>query len=468
MEDRNTSTPTSHESSRRFYPYIAIPAALLVFALVTRLYDLSTFPLFSVGYPSCGGLPDCTGAYTALPGLYDDEVTNVLASQSIHGIVSNFGGGPVAALLVLISTRALGFTIFAVRFPFALVSSITAVLVYFTTREITGGRISAILSSIYFIVMVPALIYGRLALAENIVALLFLICVYATLKISRSSNAQSQRFWFLLLALSAAIATLVKFDGIILIVYFLVYVFRAKLLGRAFPYVVLSLVLGVFAPLAAIQLVTGKAVSSVTTGLLPFVTEMGNQLAMFRYFFLNTYPSGAIITLGNYFAPEFWYIFLYLALFALMIYNYREYSDILLAIGVFVAFFATFSAAFGSYWMIIIQPLLAIAFGPGLKRLLQMPFVAALAVYAFLFVPLATIIGEYLITPRQFGHNPIVNNELFYWNLGVVIPLAALLFFTARMHQTSTRWRMWVNGTLIVAFFVALGIGSFLVPGLSL
>jgi Dolichyl-phosphate-mannose-protein mannosyltransferase len=445
---------------------LAIPAALFVLALFSRLYDLSNLPFFQPGWPTCGGLPDCAGPFPNLPGLYSDEVTNVLATHSLSSIISNFGGGPIQSLLIFISTLSLGASNFAVRLPFALISSVTPIFVYLTTKTIAGSRISAVLSALYFIVMVPAVIYGRMAFGENLIALLFIINIYSTIKIGKSLDHESSKPWFLLASLSAALGTIVKLDGIIIIVYFIVFLFKERMLGRSIPYLALALGLGVVLPLGLIQVVTGRAYSLVVTGVYPFIAEMGNQLAMFHFFVLDTLPSGIPLYWGNYFIPEFWYLFLYFALIALMIYNYKEYFDLLLALGVFVAFFATFSAPFGSYWMIIIQPLLAIAFGPGLKRLLQMPLVVAFVFYAFLFVPLATSLGEALIIPSEMGKVVITNNTLFIWNLCIALPLAALLFFTVRNHTISSRWRTWVNGTLLFAFFVALIVSSFLIPDL--
>ena len=474
-ENLEEKTLNSASSRRRFLLSSYFVIALLIFALAlfTRLYDLSTFPFFKSGWPTCGGIPDCKGPFPAVPGIYSDEVTDLLLSHSIRGIVSNFGGGPVASLLIFFSTHAFGITMFAVRLPFALISSMTAVAVYFTTRAITrGGKIPAVLSSIYFIVMVPALIYGRMAFGENLTALLFVINFYSTLKISQQfsspmSGTDRKRRWFLVAALSAAFGIIIKFNGVIIAVYFVVFLIKERLLRKGAPYVGLALVLGILLPLAVLQIVTSQALGLVMRGLYPFVIEMGNQLGLFHYYFLVTLPSGATVNWTLYdAAPEFWYIFLYIAIAALMIYSYKQYSNLLLALGVFVAFFGAFPGAFESYWLVLIQPLLAIGFGPGLKRLLSVPNVATLGLYAFPFVPVVASVGEYLITPSQVANPPIVNFHLFLWNLGISIPLAFLLFFTVRKHAESPRWRMWINAALLFLFFVFLIIASFLLPDL--
>ena len=359
-----------------------------------------------------------------------------------------------------------GANVFAVRFPFAVISSITSVFVYLSTKAVSNSKPLAILSSLYFIIMMPALVLGRLALAENLIALLFMVNVYSTLRI-KSSGSDGQKWWFLLGGLSAAAGTLVKFDGIIIIVYFVVFALKEKLLRRASPYVGLCLVLGIFLPLGAVQFVTRSASTLLMSRLFPFIAEVGNQLILISFFFVNTLPSGiAVFWKGVVFQPEFWYIFLYFALVPIILYSYKQYSDVLLAIGVFVAFFATFSGAFGSYWLIMIQPLLAICFGPSLKRLINMPFFVSLVFYGLMFAPLATSVGEYLITPAQVGNLRILNSSLFVWNLCVALPLVAILFLTVRNYDADSKWRPWVNGALLAAFFGTLLVGTFLVPDL--
>lgn len=443
---------------------LLVPAVLLTIALFSRLYELGTFPFFQPGWPTCGGMPDCAGVLAGMPGIYADETTDLLASHSLVGILSNFGGGPVAALLIFVSTRALGVTLFAVRLPFALISAVNCILVYFTTKTVTqdGGRIAAFLSSIYFITMMPALIYGRMAFAEDILALLFIINVYCTIKISRTPD---NKRWLLIAALSVALALIVKFNGIILAVYFIVFLTKSRLLKKGAPYVGLSFVFGVALPLILLQLVTKDATSVVMTRLYPFIVEMGNQLGLFHIFLLDTLPTGATVTWNVYdVVPEYWYLFLYMALGILLIYNYRKYAELALSLGVFVAFFAAFSGAFESYWLIMIQPLLAVAFGPGLKKLLQMPVAFSLGFYALLLVPLYTSIGIYLITPSQVSNPPITNNLLYYWNLGLMIPLAILILSSTRI--SNPKWKMAINAAVITTYFVALIIGSFFLPDL--
>ena len=441
-----------------------IPVILLVIALFSRLYELGSFPFFQPGWPTCGGMPNCAGALTGMPGIYGDEATDLLASHSLVGIFSNFGGGPIAALLIFVSTNTLGMTLFAIRLPFAIVSALNGLLVYFTTKTVAqdSGKLAAILSSLYFIVMMPALIYGRMAFAENILALLFIINVYSTIKINRASDNKK---WFILGALSVALALIVKFNGIILAMYFIVFLAKSRLLKKGAPYVGLAFALGLALPLALLQLVTNDAADLVMIKLYPFVVEMGNQLGLFHILFLDTLPTGATVAWNLYdVVPEFWYLLLYVALGAMLVYNYRNYTEIILSLGVFIAFFSALSGAFESYWLIIIQPLLAIAFGPGLKKLLQMPIAISLAFYSVMLVPLYTSVGIYLITPSRVSSPPITNNELFFWNLALMVPFAIILMFSTRI--SNQKWKIVINAALFATYFVVLMIGTFFLPDL--
>lgn len=457
--------------------YLLIPTFLLIIALASRLYDLSNFPYFTNGWPMCGGF-SCIGypnLNPALSGLYSDEVVDFLASNSVHNIISDLGGGPVAPLLIALSTRILGTSVFAIRLPFAIISSICAVAVYVATNAITSSRISAILSALYFTVMMPALVYGRMVFGETVIALLFVIVFYSTIKISRSTDIGSSQKWFLVASLCSILSVLVKLNGVIVVIYFILFLSRAKLVKRGGSYIGFTLVLGVLFPLGLLFFFMTQPITSFFRALyLRWIFQMGNALNLPKFFFFDTLPSsGAPLFWGitGYPIPEFWYLFLYLALVVVVVFDDSStgysYSNLLLAIVTFAAVFSIFSEPFGSYWMVIIQPLLAIAFGPGIKRILkQMPLGGALAFYAFLFVPLATSLGMTLITPILLGYHNITNNYLFYWNLLVVVPPAALLLFTARMNVKNSAWRTWSNAVLLVAFFTVLIAATFFIADL--
>lgn len=449
--------------------YAVIPlGAVFAVALFSRLYDLSSFPYFSPGYPVCGGLPDCKGKYLLLPGLYSDEIYNFFQSQSTSSIVSNFGGGPVASFMIFLSTSFLGTTSFAVRLPFALISSFTSLFVYLTTNMLTNGqRRAALVSALYFIIMMPALVYGRMAFGENLIGLLFMINIYSTLKI-KYLPANGRRIWFLLAGLSAGLSIVVKFDGIIVLIYFAVFIFKEHLFTRRALYVTLAMVFGILTPLVALQLITKDAFSFVMARLYPFAIEVGTQLGFLNYFLFETLPSGATVSWSLFDrVPEYWYILLFVAILALLMNkNFKQYYDLIFPIGILLAFFAMFSGSFGSYYLIMIQPILAVGFGPGMKQLLRVPPVAALLFFALLFMPLVTSVGEVLFTPSNLGNSPIFNSSLLAWNLSIALPIGFLLVLSTRIKRPDSKWRVRINAMLFISFVVALVVASFLTPDL--
>ena len=299
-----------------------IPLALLAVALFSRLYDLSSFPHFTLGLPMCGDYPPCSGqAVLGLPGLYTDEFTNLMHSFSFGEMFSDVGGGPVSPLLIALSTHIIGVSAVGIRLPFAIVSSVSALLVYFTSNEITGGsKSSAILSALYFIVMMPALVYGRMAIGENLIALFFIITFFATLKIKRESSSSQIRLWFVIAAIFSALSIIVKLDGAFVALYFLLFLYKARLLRRGYPYLGLTLVLGGLLPLGLLE-ITGRA-SFFKRTHTPFSLRWGTDSIFYRTFFLDTLPSGVPIfwnsttqvDTSGLFTPEFWYIFLYIVL----------------------------------------------------------------------------------------------------------------------------------------------------------
>jgi hypothetical protein len=156
---------------------------------------------------------------------------------------------------------------------------------------------------------------------------------------------------------------------------------------------------------------------------------------------------------------------LYITLAAVAIKEFSVYSDLILAISVFVAFIAVI-APLGSYYLIFIQPLLAVPFGAGIRRLLRMPAPIALGLYAFLYVPLVISLGINVVTGTGAGNPYISDPFLFLWKfLLVVIPLAALLLSFAR-YEEDHQWKRAYNTVLIVMLLAVLFAASFLSPDL--
>ena len=281
------------------YLAFVIPSGLLVIALFSRLYDLSSFPYFPNGWPMCGGFSclNTTVQTPSLPGLYADEMVDFLASNSIRNIVSNIGGGPVAALLIALSTHLFGITVFAIRLPFGIMSAFSAVAVYFTTKAIAGNKTSAILSSLFFVFMMPALVYGRMAFGETVIALLFITVVFCTMKIHNVS--QPNGMWSLLATLCCILSIIVKLNGIIVPIYFLLFMFRYKILGREIRNIGLILAFGVFLPFGLLLLFSNLPVTLLFNNMAKrWILGMGNALNVPKFLLFDTLPSSG--------APLYW------------------------------------------------------------------------------------------------------------------------------------------------------------------
>lgn len=472
---------TRLDSSVGPFLYLLIPLGILVIALVSRLYDLANFPYFTNGWPMCGDFSCTTGlpSNIVLPGLYHDEFMNFAGgSSSLETMISDTWGGPLVLLIVSLSTHILGSTIFAVRFPFAVASSVTTLMVYLTVNTMTNNRFSAILSSLYFIIMMPALVYGRMAFGENIIALLFILTFYSTLKIYKGQlvDINATRKWFIIASLCSILSIFVRLDGAVILLYFFLFLFRTRLLKRGIVDVSLILAPLLLAVLVIIQLFTSQSIVSFFAKVIlyieTYVSQTGNSLDVPKFFLFNALPSsGAPLYWGisGYPIPNFWYIFLYLTLITMVVYSGASstHYTLALAVATFFAFFMIFSEGFGDYWIVMIQPLLAVSFGPGIKRLVQqMPLVAALAFYGLLFIPLATSLGMTLYAPALLGYNNLTSNILFLWKLLMIVPLGSLLFLTAKVNVKGSKWRTVINLVLLSAFFAVLIIASFLVPDL--
>lgn len=448
---------------------VIIPLALFAIALATRTYAVSIFPYFKPEPPWFGA---AVPLQPALAGIYNDENTNVQVLTYFRSDpFSLVGGGFVAPALIFLSTHVLGLTLFAVRIPFAIISSFTSVMVYFTTRKTSGGSVSAILSSLYFIVMMPSLIFGRMAFGENLIGLLFICSFYCILKVNESKDDWGRaRMWLFACALLGGISIIVKLSGVVVVLFFAVYLARKRMMKKGGPYALLSLVIGLGVAFAVFELLARQAPIGVVHSGATHLSNVGaftvgSELSIFRFFLLDTLPSGQILYWGAVPIPEFWYLFLYFTLGVLILQEYSRYSDLVLALAVFAAFVGVIEPI-GSYFLIIIQPLMAIAIGPGLKRAVQIPLAGSLAFYIFLFAPLATSLGITLIIPAELGNPYIYGASVLFWKLLVVLPPFVLLLLFSRFHVFGSKWRLLINAELFLVYIAVLIIASFLVPDL--
>lgn len=407
---------------------------------------------------------------SSLQGLYSDEYNYL---QSALGIIQtprhlSLYQPPLALLFIDASVSALGINVLAVRLPLALFSALTVVFVYLISKQLSKSNLMGIASGLFFIIMVPALVYGRMAFLENASAFFFVGMFYFLLRYKEEQALPAKNRWLLVASFFAGLSVLAKITGLVSVLFILLFVYRNRVLRRSIRLLLPALVLLVAFPLIAFAALDFNAIRLAS--LIPKqygLFLVGNEIGAWRYFFFETLPSGFTAAwggLGGFLIPEFWYIVLYVTLAAVAIKEFPTYADLVLAISVFVAF-DTVVARLGSYHLIYMQPLLAVSFGPGLRRLLRMPIQAALGIFTFLYVPLAISLGVNVVTGTGAG-NPFISNPLlFSWKFLLVLVPLALLFLSAARYEDD-RWRRACNLVLIVMLLAVLLVASYLSPDL--
>lgn len=446
---------------------IASAVVILATALATRLYSLGSFPYFPPLVPWNGAQT----TQASLQGLYVDEYTYLYRALPLLNFPPHFSlyQPPLALSFLDLSVLIFGTNAFAVRLPFAIFSSLTAVFVFLIARRLSKSTAWSFISALFYVAMVPALIYGRMAFIDNASAFFFVGMFYLLLRYKDEQVVRTRNYWLLAASFFAGFSVLSKITGLVSVVFFLLFLYKAKTLRRSVPYIIPVLAIVAIFPVIVLYYVGFSPVSLTSQLTQEYNTFLvGNEIGVWRYFFLATFPSGFTTWWGGplgFPKPEFWYIILYVTLAAVAIKEFPTYSDLILAVTVFVAFISVI-APLGSYYLIFVQPLLAVPFGAGIRRLLHMPVQAALGVYAFLYVPLAISLGFNTVTGMGAG-NPFLSDPiLFLWKfLLVIIPLAALLLSFAR-YEEDRRWRTGYNAVLIVMLLAVLFAASYLAADL--
>jgi 4-amino-4-deoxy-L-arabinose transferase-like glycosyltransferase len=453
-------------SANRFN--IASVVLVLVAALATRLYALGSFPYFPTLLPWHGAQTTQAG----LQGLYIDEYEYLQrALQLFRGQPQlSLHQPPLAISLLYLSVSTVGNNSFAVRLPFALFSSFTAAFVYLIAKRLGNSITAGLASAVFYIAMVPALIYGRMAFLDNVSAFFFVGMLYFILRFKGEQGSSTRNRWILAASFFAGLSVLSKITGIVSVVFFLIFLYREKVLSRYLRFLAPAIVLAVLFPLVVL-FALGLSPSNFVTWLTNEypIFQVGNELSVWRYFFLSTFPSGFSTWwggTGGFPKPELWYVLGYITLLAVAVKEYSTYYNLILAVATFVAFVPVVSPL-GSYYLIFIQPLIAIPFGPGIRKLLDMPFPASLGVYTFLYVPLAISVGIGVISgPGQLG-NPFINDPtLFLWKTLLVLFPLAVLFLSIVRFEGDVSWKRASNSVLIAMLLVILFAASYLTPDL--
>src|SRR5512138_2218443 len=132
---KRTSMLTFRKVLKEWAPVMA----LLLIAGAVRFYELGAWP----------------------PGLYHDEAYNgldalrVLAGDHPLYFAANHGREPFFVYLVSLSVGWLGRSVYAVRFPAAIIGTLLIPAAYFMARELFGRRVGLLTAAITTITLWP-------------------------------------------------------------------------------------------------------------------------------------------------------------------------------------------------------------------------------------------------------------------------------------------------------------------------
>ena len=437
--------------------YILVPI-ILILALFSRLYRLNDFPYFPISdYPWVG---TDSGA---LKGLYIDErVYSNLATNLINNPSSPTLYQPWLQLFMVgASVSVLGQTPFAVRLPSAVMSSISVVLVYLICVKIFKSRLAASISSLYLIVMTPAIILNRMNFLENGVTLFFLGSFLCLLQYSE----KNERKYLVLGSIFAGLSVFCKINGLIAPIFLLLYLMRERKLREnikpiallSIPALLFLIIVSITQNLDFLQLIS-QFVRQWRIG------KIGDEFSMFSYMLFNSLPSGYITSWGSYFRLEYWYIIAYFALAYMAASEFEKVSDSILAIASFLCLFLAIGG-FGVYYLILIQPFLAIPIGYAVVKLTRMKTFTTIFFYIFLYAPVVLSVDIYLSMTDKLG-SPILTDPFLtvLKIVNVLLPLLLVALTPILEKKLTKDFRTIMNTAIIAAFFVFLFIGSYVLP----
>jgi 4-amino-4-deoxy-L-arabinose transferase-like glycosyltransferase len=371
-----TESPTLGLRLRTHLNYDLLAVGIVVArAAVTRLYQLGTFPSVPPQWPWLGDNPQ-------FPGLYRDEASRLLGIALFPHSLTTYEPS-MNIIFVKITQVLLGQNYFADRLPCALASVLTALVVYLAAKQLYKSRGAAMISGLYFVFMVPAVIYGRMIFFENLVGLFLALNIYC---IARFENEGGGR-WLYLGAVAAALAPYGKVNGLFVPVFFTLWAISSSSRRQKILPVLVS-----WGPTAA-----GGAVIVALVGSFQGVLQqwwfglVGRELSI-QFLFIQSMPSGYIGT--GYIRPDFWYVFGFLCLGVLIVIGSQAGK---LLVEALFAFVATTFLSFGisSYYVVVLFPLLALAAGRGVWYLSNVGTHGALALYAVFYGPLVvSVIGS--------------------------------------------------------------------------
>jgi len=412
---------------------------VVALAAITRLYQLGAFPLFPPQFPWLGDASQsaCPAGMTGVfPGLYRDEMSRLCEIANFPHALTTYEPS-MNIVFVKITQALLGQNYFADRLPTALASVLTSVVVYFAAKQLYKSWSAALVSGLCFVVMTPALVYGRMIYYENLVGLFLAATIYC---IARFENSGGRK-WLYLGAVSAALAPFGKVDGVFVPVFFTIWALDSNERREKLRPLIVA-----WAPIVAAGLVILSLVGTFQGVLQQWDFGLAGREQSLQFLFIQSMPSGYIGT--GYIRPDFWYLFGLLSLGVLLVVGSRVGK---LLTEVLFSFVAVSFLSFGisPYYLIMLFPLLALAAGGGIGYLSKVGTAGALLFYGLFYAPL---VGIYTgVAATYIG----TNYTLFALN-GLLFVAPAASWLVLNVTSRITIKRNFPLAPLVLAFFFGL------------
>lgn len=436
---------------RRFSEWrrgILVILVILGLALATRTNDLSSFPYFPSKWPWYG-----------VNGLYTDEYDISLLPFSSSAYFPF-----LQVALMGLAINIFGYTTFAIRIVSALFSSATSVLVYLSSYELFHRKLPSFLSSLYFIFMTPALIYGRMAFVENGAATFFVATFLFGMKYVHTSKNR----WLVCSIVSAGLSFLCKQLGFAAIIFLVLFILAYKPESKN-KLLKLVLLAGILVSIYFVQIIITNP-SSLSRLVTTYIYAKLGSVSWFNMFLCNILPSGVSLTwmgpltiftnLFGFVTLDFWCVLPFFVILYLVLKERKTARLVLLPILSYILVLVLIGHA-NAYYVIMMLPFMAIPVGYGLLKLRDMPTLLASAFALFLCFPAIAYVNYYV----SYFLIPNPGDQVWvYVNIALGGTFAVLGGVRYLCERTKMKPVMVINRFLLAYYIGWLIIGSYMVP----
>jgi len=415
--------------------------ALIIFiiALFTRTFLLDKFPYFPPEYPYLGDRPGPLG-------LYRDEAEYLRLAKLLPSELPYYQPW-LHLVLIRLSIMLLGESSFSVRLPSAIASSLTALLIFLISRQLFKDNISAAISSLYYVVMFPSFVYGRMNFLENTVSMFLLLTIYLL-----SGRNHSKRIF--LSGISAILAVLSKMRGVVAVMYYTVEILRENQISkrRKMLYLIpfLSILLGI---IFTILWLVDWNISFIFFRWQ--IGKIGLDIISWKYLIIRHLPSG--YAPGSYLV-EYWYVFSYITFIYAIVKEPTKMQPIALSLSLmFLLYMLTWG--YGSYHLIIMHSLVTIPLGYGVRKMVEMKFYISLLIVTLLYMPIVSEIAMNICSMESY-----CVNMLRYSLYVIAIAPIFLTLIKRELKKISRTYNMMLLSSLLIMLVYASYISPIFYP----